>query len=60
MYFCYIDEAGDTSAIKNRADTSQALLVICALFIPAVCLRALTRDFLASTNLGEAARASKT
>ena len=47
MYFCYIDEAGDTSAIKNRVDTSQPVLAICALFVPAASLHALTRDFLA-------------
>ena len=46
MYFCYIDEAGDTSAIKNSADTSQPVLAICALFVPAASLHALTRDFL--------------
>ena len=47
MYFCYIDEAGDTSAIKNRVDTSQLVLAICALFVPAASLHALTRNFLA-------------
>ena len=47
MYFCYVDEAGDTSAIKNRSDTSQPVLAICGLFVPAACLHVLTQDFLA-------------
>ena len=46
MYFCYIDEAGDTSAIKNNADTSQPVLALSALFVPAASLHPLTRGFL--------------
>lgn len=46
MYFCYIDEAGDTSAIKNREDTSQPVLAIAAMFLPAAGVHLLTRDLL--------------
>ena len=46
MYFCYIDESGDTSAIKSRNDTSQPVLVLAAMFLPAAALHLLTRDFL--------------
>ncbi len=46
MYFCYIDEAGDTSAIKSRNDTSQPVLARTAMFLPAAALHPLTRDFL--------------
>ena len=39
VYFCYIDEAGDTSAIKNSADTSQPVLALGALFMPAASVQ---------------------
>ncbi len=46
MYFCFIDEAGDSQPVKNKTDNIQPLLVVTALFVDGNHLKPLTNDFI--------------
>lgn len=46
MHFCYIDESGDSQALAHAADDKQVVLVIGALFVPAIQIKEITADFI--------------
>lgn len=46
MYFCFLDESGDSSVLTTYDDAKQAALIVAGLFVDARRLPALTADFI--------------
>ena len=46
LHFCYIDESGDSQAIKSASDDKQPMLVIGGLIVDATKISNITHDFI--------------
>ncbi len=46
MYYCYIDESGNSEVINNPSDNKQPLLVLCGLIVDANKIHTLTQEFI--------------
>ncbi len=47
MFFCYVDESGDTGTVASATDLTQPVLVLAGVVLPYDAVPGITRDFIA-------------